>query len=74
MCFQVPRHLLKIDKVTEDVFGTALQVLRSQGAIVVDNVEFSEFSGNFTYSDATDWTLGLRVSIRESKYPISLGI
>lgn len=40
--------------------------MRAQGATIVDNVRFSEFNSNYTFSEDLDWTLGLRVSIRES--------
>lgn len=52
-------------------FDEALGVIKSLGATVVDDVKFSEFSGNYTYSDTTEWTLGLRVAIRESKHSSS---
>ncbi|KAG5764342.1 hypothetical protein H9Q72_007592 [Fusarium xylarioides] len=44
----------------------ALSIMRAQGATIVDNVRFSEFNSNYTFSEDLDWTLGLRVSIREN--------
>lgn len=60
--------------MVDAAFDAALDILRSLGATVVDNAKYSEFDKNFTYADDVDWTLGLRVAIRESQsHMASLG-
>lgn len=65
---KVPRHLFPGDKVVNAAFDNALKQIESLGATIVDDVKFSEFNSNFTYSDEEDWTLGLRVALRESSH------
>ncbi|KAJ5090975.1 hypothetical protein N7532_009659 [Penicillium argentinense] len=63
----IPRHLFPPDKVVNAAFDKALEILRSLGATIIDDVHFSEFDKNFTYSDELGWTLGIRVAIREKE-------
>ncbi|CAK7230196.1 hypothetical protein SBRCBS47491_007503 [Sporothrix bragantina] len=63
----IPRHLFtRVDETGNRLFNEALDVVRAQGAIIVENVEFEQFNGNFTFSKDPKWTLGLHVSIREN--------
>ncbi|CAF3485281.1 unnamed protein product [Fusarium graminearum] len=63
---QIPRHLFPTDKVVTAAFDKAISIMGTQGATIVDNVKFSEFDSNYTFSEDLEWTLGLRVSIREN--------
>ncbi|TPX09393.1 uncharacterized protein E0L32_009437 [Thyridium curvatum] len=70
----VPRHPFPNDSVVNNAFDNALEVIKSRGAIIVDNVKYSEFDSNFTFSDSQDWTLGIRVGLRKkSVKPINEG-
>ncbi|KAF5721767.1 amidase [Fusarium globosum] len=63
---RIPRHLFPNDEVLVTAFDMALPIMRAQGATIVDNVRFSELNSNYTFSEDLDWTLGLKVSIREN--------
>ncbi|KAK6703139.1 hypothetical protein SNK04_013024 [Fusarium graminearum] len=62
----IPRHLFPTDKVVTAAFDKAISIMGTQGATIVDNVKFSEFDSNYTFTEDLEWTLGLRVSIREN--------
>ncbi|KAI8660069.1 Amidase domain-containing protein [Fusarium keratoplasticum] len=62
----VPRHLFPQDKVVNAAFDEALLLMESLGASIVDNVHFSEFNSNYTFSEDLEWTLGLRIALREN--------
>lgn len=48
-------------------FDNALKTMKSLGAKIIDNVNFTEFNSSFTYSKSEDWVLGLQVDISNSE-------
>ncbi|PSN70519.1 amidase signature enzyme [Corynespora cassiicola Philippines] len=64
----VPRHLLENEKndVVDGAFDEALKQLENLGATIVDNVKFTEFDKDLSYSDADDWMISFRLGRREN--------
>lgn len=71
---QVPPILLDDDDTRWAATQNAIEMMRSLGAIIVENVEFAQWENNAQRRDDEEWHHAFRVQLRNSKltYPPSL--